>query len=158
MSHSSFYSISGANKKLKSSSRFTKELVLIMEKILLRIPEQISSSFCCLRWRWMWWRTTGSRMRRDSEWRKIVSNVRKENTDKQLQWMVQQNSVVLTFSSCAEYSTLSALTWGPLYRKEKPNGAFCLSLYLHNFFHSDLLCMKYTHNLYPFSTEFLKIF
>lgn len=37
-----------------------------MEKMLPRIPEQISSSFCCLRWRWMWWRTTGSRMRRDS--------------------------------------------------------------------------------------------
>lgn len=45
----------------------TRELVLTMEKMLPRIPEQMSSSFCCLRWRWIWWRTTGSRMRRDSE-------------------------------------------------------------------------------------------
>lgn len=44
----------------------TRELVLTMEKMLPRIPEQMSSSFCCRRWRWMWWRTTGSRMRRDS--------------------------------------------------------------------------------------------
>jgi len=62
-------------KKKNIKQGITKELVLIMEKILLRIPEQISSSFCCRRWRWMWWRTTGSKMRRDSERRKIRSQV-----------------------------------------------------------------------------------
>ena len=45
-------------------------LVLMIEKMLARIPEQISSSLCWRRWRWMWWRTTGSRMLRDSGWRR----------------------------------------------------------------------------------------
>lgn len=44
----------------------TNELLLIMEKMLLRIPEQIRSSFCCRRCRWMWWRTTGRRILLDS--------------------------------------------------------------------------------------------
>lgn len=44
----------------------TMELVLIMEKMLLRIPEQMSSSLCWRRCRWMWCKTTGSRMLRDS--------------------------------------------------------------------------------------------
>lgn len=43
------------------------ELVLIMEKMLPRIPEQISSSLCWRRCRWMWCRTTGSKILRDSE-------------------------------------------------------------------------------------------
>lgn len=45
----------------------TIELVLIIEKMLLRIPEQMSSSLCWRRCRWMWCRTTGSRILRDSE-------------------------------------------------------------------------------------------
>ena len=44
----------------------TRELVLMMEKIELRIPEQIRSSFCWRRWRWIWCNTTGSRILRDS--------------------------------------------------------------------------------------------
>lgn len=45
----------------------TSELVLMIENIELSIPEQMRSSFCCLKCRWMWWRTTGSRILRDSE-------------------------------------------------------------------------------------------
>lgn len=47
----------------------TMALVLIMEKMLLRIPEQMSSSLCWRRCRWMWCKTTGSRILRDSEGR-----------------------------------------------------------------------------------------
>lgn len=45
----------------------TSELVLMIENIELSIPEQMRSSFCCLKCRWMWCRTTGSRILRDSE-------------------------------------------------------------------------------------------
>lgn len=38
-----------------------------MEKMLLRIPEQMSSSLCWRRCRWMWCKTTGSKILRDSE-------------------------------------------------------------------------------------------
>lgn len=48
------------------SSLCTSELLLIIEKMLLRIPEQMRSSFCCLRCRWIWCRTTGSRILLDS--------------------------------------------------------------------------------------------
>lgn len=66
----------------------TRELVLTMEKMLPRIPEQISSSFCCLRWRWIWWRTTGSRMRRDSgrENTKVKKPLREELAIFGCQW------------------------------------------------------------------------
>lgn len=47
--------------------RVTSELVLMIENIELSIPEQMRSSFCCLKCRWMWCRTTGSRILRDSE-------------------------------------------------------------------------------------------
>ena len=46
---------------------FTIELVLIIEKMLVRIPEQMSSSLCWRRCRWIWCRTTGSKILRDSE-------------------------------------------------------------------------------------------
>lgn len=58
----------------------TSELLLIMEKMLLRIPEQMRSSFCCLRCRWIWCRTTGSKILLDSVDRYKKTKVNKEGS------------------------------------------------------------------------------
>lgn len=59
----------------------TIELVLIMEKMLLRIPEQMSSSLCWRRCRWMWCKTTGSKILRDSEEREKENKRSKQSED-----------------------------------------------------------------------------
>ena len=58
--------IHSAVTRVEHRVRFTTELVLMVEKMLVRMPEQRSSSLCWRRCRWMWWRMTGSRMLRDS--------------------------------------------------------------------------------------------
>lgn len=58
-----------------------------MEKMLLKIPEQMSSSFCWRRWRWMWCKTTGRRILLDSKvgqretWRKKQSHSQIKSLD-----------------------------------------------------------------------------
>lgn len=60
------YNTSVCVKYAQRTGICTIELVLIIEKMLPRIPEQMSSSLCWRRCRWMWCKTTGNNILRDS--------------------------------------------------------------------------------------------